>query len=207
MTTPTPATSSTTSAAASPMPPSRVAEIAARYRRLADAFEARLGAVTDAQWAAPTPCAEWDVRALVRHVVDVHGMMLAPAGRSLGPAPTVDDDPHAAFRAARADVEAVLDDPAVAATEFDGVFGRTTVAATIDRFLGVDLVVHGWDLARATGQDEAIAPDEVDRVLAFIDEVGTATMRQYGAIGPEVPVPDGATPQERMLCLLGRDPR
>jgi uncharacterized protein (TIGR03086 family) len=188
------------------MTPSRVAEIAARYRRLADAFDAKLAAVTDAQWSAPTPCSGWDVRALVRHVVDVHGMMIAPVGRTLRPAPSVDDDPVAALRSARADVEAVLDDPAVASTEFDGAFGRSVVADVIDRFLGVDLVVHGWDLARATGQDEAIPAEEVDRVLAFIDQIGPETMRRHGAVGPEVPTPPDATPQQRMLGLLGRDP-
>lgn len=178
-----------------------------RYRRLADAFEAKVAAVAPEHWGNPSPCSEWTARDVVRHIVDVHGMMLRPTGRQLSPAPTVDDDPLAAFRAARADLEAVLDDPDVAGTEYDGVFGRTKVADTIDRFMCFDLVVHGWDLARATGQDETIPEDEVDRALAFIDQLGTATMQANGVTGPEVPVPPDAPKQDRMLGLLGRDPR
>ena len=179
---------------------------AERSARLAEAFEAKVAAVDAAQWAARTPCDQWDARQLVGHVVDVHGMMLRPLPTGLSDAPTVDDDPLAAFRAARADLQRVLDDPATADTEYDGMFGRTTVSATVDQFLGFDLVVHGWDLARATGQDETIARDEVDRVLAFIDRMGTSTMRDNGVSGPEVDVPADASKQDRMLGLLGRAP-
>jgi uncharacterized protein (TIGR03086 family) len=178
-----------------------------RYRRLADAFEAKVAAVPAGDWANQSPCTEWSARDVVRHIVDVHGMMLRPTGRQLSPAPSVDDDPLASFRAARADVERVLEDPDIANTEYDGVFGRTKVSDTIDRFMCFDLVVHGWDLARATGQDETIPEDEVDRVLGFIERMGTATMRENGVTGPEVPVPADASKQDRMLGLLGRDPR
>ena len=80
----------------------------------------------------------------------------------------------------------MLDDPSRADTEYDGAFGRTTVSATVDQFMGFDLVVHGWDLARATGQDEAVPPAEVDRVLAFVERLGTQTMQDNGVTGPEV---------------------
>ena len=72
--------------------------------------------------------------------------------------------------------------------------------------MGFDLVVHGWDLARATGQDETIPEPEVDRILAFVDRMGTATMRDNGVTGPEVAVADDAPKRDRMLGLLGRDP-
>jgi uncharacterized protein (TIGR03086 family) len=173
-----------------------------RYRTLADAFEAKVAAVPDGAWTNRTPCAEWDARQLVDHVVEVHGMMLAPLGRSLRDA---SDEPLGAFRSARADVEAVLDDPALADTEYDGQLGRTTVGDTIDRFLGFDLVVHGWDLARATGQDEAIDPAEVERTWAMASAMGD-TMREYGVTGPEVAVPQDARQQDRLLGLLGREP-
>ena len=100
------------------------------------------------------------------------------------------DDPLGAFQAARADVEAVLDDPALAGTEYDGQFGTTKVEDTIDRFMGFDLVVHGWDLARATGQDETIDPAEVDRTWEAAQGFGE-NMRKYGVTGPEVDVPAG----------------
>jgi uncharacterized protein (TIGR03086 family) len=181
--------------------------IADRYRALADAFEAKISAVRAGDWSNPSPCAEWTARDVVAHVIDVHGMMLRPLDIALGEGPSAHHDPLGAFRAARAELERVLDDPALADTEYDGAFGRTKVSATVDQFLGFDLVVHGWDLARATGQDETIPAAEVDRVLGFIDRLGTATMRENGVTGPEIPVAEGAPAQDRMLGLLGRQPR
>ena len=177
-----------------------------RYRTLAAAFEAKVAAVGPDEWANPSPCSEWTARDVVGHVVDVHGMMLRPLDVGLREAPSVTDDPLAAFRAARADLQEVLDDPDRADTTYDGMFGRTSVSATVDQFMAFDLVVHGWDLARATWQDETIPEDEVDRVLEFVDRLGTSTMQDNGVTGPAVAVPDDAPKQDRMLGLLGRDP-
>jgi uncharacterized protein (TIGR03086 family) len=183
-----------------------MSDTADRYRTLAAAFEAKVAGVGPEDWSNPSPCAEWTARDVVGHVVDVHGMMLRPLGIGLSPAPSVADDPLGAFRAARADLQGVLDDPDRADTAYDGMFGRTSVSATVDQFMAFDLVVHGWDLARATGQDETIPEGEVDRVLAFVDRMGTSTLQENGVTGPAVAVPDGAPKQARMLGLLGRDP-
>ena len=180
--------------------------VADRYRTLADAFEERIRAVAPDDWSNQSPCEAWTARELVGHVVGVHGMMLGSIGRELSPAASVDEDPLAAFQAARADVQAVLDDPELARTEYDGLFGRTEISATVDRFLGFDLVVHGWDLARATGQDEKIAPDEVERVWADVQELGD-NIRQKGVCGDAVEISDEAPLQDRLLAYLGRDPR
>jgi uncharacterized protein (TIGR03086 family) len=180
-------------------------QIADRYRELADAFQDKVVRVAPERWTAPSPCEGWDARDVVRHVVDVHGMMLGPLDRQLSPAPSVDEDVGAAFAAARADVEAVLDDPAAAGTEYDGALGRTRVDQTIDRFLGFDLVVHGWDLARATGQDETIAPGRVAETWAMAEGLGD-NIRRAGVCGPAVAVPEDAPLQDRLLGLLGRDP-
>jgi len=178
-----------------------------RYRTLADAFEAKVAAVRPQDWDNQSPCDEWTAHDVVRHVIDVHGMMLKPLDEVLSGGPSVDDDALGAFRSARADLEAVLDNPPVADQEYDGMFGRTTVSDTVDRFMAFDLVVHGWDLARATGQDEMIEPGEVDRVLAFVAHMGPSTLRENQVTGPEVAVPDDAPPQDRLLGLLGRHPR
>ena len=120
-----------------------------------------IAGVPDDGWAAPTPCEDWTARDLVGHLVDTSGMFLGFIGQEAPAGPSVDDDPLGAFTAARDAVQSALDDPATAAQEYDGMFGRTTFAESVDGFLSADLVIHRWDLARATGQDETLPADEV----------------------------------------------
>lgn len=175
-----------------------------RFRRLSDRFEELVAGVPSERWTNQSPCADWDALAVVSHVIDIHAMTLATAGRSLSPAATVSDDPLDALRHAREDVQALLDDPA-ANIEVDGAFGRTTPAETIDGFLGFDLVVHAWDLARATGQDDTMEPDEVERIASEIAGFGDA-LRSQGVCGPEVAVHEGASAQDKLVGKLGRNP-
>ncbi|MGH3926887.1 MAG: maleylpyruvate isomerase N-terminal domain-containing protein [Pseudonocardiaceae bacterium] len=93
--------------------------IADRYRGHADVFEHKVAAVRPDQWSNQSPCEAWNARDVVSHIVSMHGYMLRPVDRDLGPAPSVTDDPLCAFQAARADVEAVLDDPELAGIECD----------------------------------------------------------------------------------------
>ncbi|RBQ18557.1 TIGR03086 family protein [Spongiactinospora rosea] len=191
-------------------------EIADRYRRRADAFARTIDGVRPEQWADPSPCADWDARDVVRHIIDMHAVMLAPLGRTLSPAPGVDTDPAAAFRAARADVEAILDDPAVAAAKCDTPAGRVSAEDHVDRVVSDDLPLHGWDLARATGQDDTIDPVDVERLWAGTSSLPAELLEQFrtpGAFGPgvvvfgpEVKVPADAPVQDRLLGMIGRDP-
>ena len=181
-------------------------DISERISQLSDRFETLIDNVDPADWTNQSPCEEWTARDVLRHVVDVHQMMLKPLDRTLSPAPSVDDDPLGAFRAARADVAGVLDDPDLARTEYDGYFGRAVVEQTIDGFLGFDLVVHGWDLATSTGQNMTIEQDEIDRIRAQVDTLGEA-LRSPGVCKEPVEVPDDASEQDKLLALLGRRPR
>ncbi len=180
--------------------------IAERISHLSDRFETLIANVAPDDWTNQSPCEEWTARDVVRHVVDVHQMMLRPLERTLSPAPSVDDDPLGAFQAARADVAGVLDDPELAKTEYDGYFGRSVVEQTIDGFLGFDLVVHGWDLATATGQPMTIEPDEIARIRTQVDGLGDA-LRSPGVCKDPVEVPEDASEQDKLLAFLGRDPR
>jgi uncharacterized protein (TIGR03086 family) len=180
--------------------------VADRIAHLSDQFEAVISKVSPDAWSNPSPCSEWTARGVVRHIVDVHGMMLRPLERRLSAAPDVDDDPLGAFQAARADVATVLAEPQLAGTEYDGLFGRAVVEETIDGFLGFDLVVHRWDLARATGQRTHIEDDEVARIAVQAEHLGDA-LRTPGVCGPPVEVPAEASPADRLLGLLGRDPQ
>jgi uncharacterized protein (TIGR03086 family) len=181
-------------------------EIADRYHARADIFARKVAAVRPDQWSNRSPCGDWDARDVVRHIVVMHGVMLRPLDRRLSPAPTVDEDPLAAFTAARADVAAVLADPALAGVEFQPPYGgRMTVAEHIDRVVSADMVLHGWDLARATGQDETIDPRELEQAFADARKIPDE-LRVPGIFGPEVKVSEDAPLQDRLLGLLGRDP-
>ncbi|MGY1823388.1 TIGR03086 family metal-binding protein [Geodermatophilus sp. SYSU D00079] len=189
-----------------------LAEVAERYRRRADAFEATAAGVPDDAWSRPSPCTEWDARGVVRHVVDMHHVALRPHDRTPAAAPSVDEDPVAAFRAARAEVEAVLADPALAARETHSPAGTMPGADLVDRVPSADLVLHRWDLARATGQDDTIDAAELEAMWPGLQEIPDV-MRQPGAFGPGVvvfgpvvEVPDDAPLQDRALGLVGRDP-
>ena len=163
-----------------------------------------MAAVRPDQWSNQSPCDDWKARDVVRHIVDMHGVMLRPLDRQLRPAPSVDEDPLGAFRSARADVEAVLDDPALAGIEFEGYVGRTTVEQSIDQVVSGDMVFHGWDLARATGQDDTIDPDEVGGAGAGMESFSDEILRQPGVLGPALDPPADADAQTRLLAFLGR---
>jgi uncharacterized protein (TIGR03086 family) len=179
--------------------------IADRYRARADAFQRKVAAVQPEQWSNKSPCEDWTARDVVRHIIDMHGMMLQPLDRQLSLAPSLDDDPLGAFTSARADVQAVLDDPELGGTEQ----GRESVEH-IDEAVSVDLVIHGWDLARATGQDDTIDPGDVELVWSIwstaVEQLGDEILRTPGVFGPRVKVTEDAPLQDRLLGLLGRHP-
>lgn len=190
--------------------------IADRYRKDAGYFECKIAATHPDQWSNRSPCEAWNARDVVDHIVVMHGVMLQPVGRGLSPAPSVQDDPLAAFQAARADVENVLDDPELAGTECDTPAGRMTVEQQVDEVISDDMVLHGWDLARATGQDGAMDPDDVERLWSITTAIPAELMDKYRApgafgpgievYGPQVTVAENAPLQDRLLGLIGRDP-
>ena len=193
-----------------------MSDIADRYRRRANDFERKVAAVQSDQWSNQSPCDDWLALDVVRHIVVMHGAMLSPIGRELSPAPALEDDPLQAFTAARADIEAVLADAVLSAQEVSTPGGAMTVAEHIDQVASADLVLHGWDLARATGQDETMDPAEVEAMWAANTAVPAQVMerlRTPGAFGPgvvvfgpAVPVPADAPLQDRLLGFIGRNP-
>ncbi|TDD72393.1 hypothetical protein E1262_03565 [Jiangella aurantiaca] len=74
---------------------------------------------------------------------------------------------------------------------------------TADQFLGFDLVVHGWDIARGAGLDDTIPAGDVGELLPMVRQLGDNLCRP-GVCGPEVRVPDDADDQTKLLGLLGR---
>ena len=184
-----------------------MSDVATRYRKNAGAFEDLVGAVRPEQWSNPSPCDEWDARGVVEHIVFMHGVMLRPLGRELSDAPSTAQDPLTAFRAARDDVESALAEPSIASSRVDTPMGAVTFEQHVDAVVSGDMVLHGWDLARATGQDETMDPTEVERITRELAAIPEDVLRRPGVLGPRVEVPDSASPQDKLLGFLGRDPR
>ena len=179
------------------------AAVAERYGRLADAFAATVAAVPADRWAAPSPCEEWTARDVVRHVVGTQAMFLGFVGEQAPEAPSVDDDPSAAWQVASAPIRARLADPDTASTTFEGMFGTTTFATAVDSFLCTDLVVHRWDLAKAAGLPADMDAAEVARIQAQVERFGDS-LRGPGAFKDALEPPPGADAQTRLLAFLGR---
>ena len=179
-------------------------ETAQHFSDRADRFAAILDAA-DEQWDAPTPCEGWSVRDVVEHAVSTERDFLSRQGFDTGSTPDLTDPPTGWRDHARAVAE-ILERDGVADREYDGYFGRTTIAATMADFYGWDLVVHGSDIARATGQSWSISDGEAASLHATADGWGDALYSE-GVCAPAVPVPDDASPTERLLARLGRDPQ
>ena len=167
-----------------------------------------LAQVRPDQLDAGTPCASWDVRALINHFIGSARWAAATLGASV----EITDMDYAA-----GDVRASYDDGikvALAAFESDGALERT-VKLAFGEFSGVALMglaatdqfVHGWDLARAIGHVCDLDPDLADELL---DQARVAIPDAYrGAdgvalFGPIVEAPAGARPADRLAAFLGR---
>ena len=164
---------------------------------------------------APTPCDDWDLRALVNHVIvwtaysaerRAHGESVAEAlmTRDFTADPGFAED----YAAQIGRAVAAWSDPA--AWERDlGVMGSSTPAADVAGMLIAEMVLHGWDIARATGQEYACDDAVAAAVLATVEAQGEL-FRQYQGFAAVVPLPPGqedATVLDRALRLSGRDPQ
>jgi uncharacterized protein (TIGR03086 family) len=161
---------------------------------------------------AATPCDEWSVRRLIDHLLAGQQMFAAgPAGGTVappsGPPPElVGDDPASQYEEARkATIDAFAQPGALAGT-IKGSSGEVPAA----QLLGIafcDQLVHGWDLARATGQDATMPADLAATAWGMLDGRITDEARGPGMnFKAALPVPDGASDQERLLAYCGRDP-
>lgn len=181
-------------------------EPAERFRRVAGRFTDRAAEVPADRWDAPPPCEGWVARDVVRHLVEWVPALIGRSGVTLPPAPPIDDDPFGAWTALADGLQAALDDPHAAAIEFDvGPPGRMTVARAIAMLVVGDVVVHTWDLARATGLDETLDPVVASEMLAGMQPIDDL-LRRSGHYGPKVEVAADADLAVRLIAFTGRDP-
>ena len=182
-------------------------ELARRFATVAGAFTDRVEAVPDGAWERPSPCEGWVARDVVRHLVDwVPGFLAGGAGVELASGPSVDDDPAGAWAQLRDGLQAVLDDSDRSALTFTNEHtGTHRLDEAIGQFVLGDVLVHTWDLARATGLDERLDPDEVRRMLGGVEAMGEV-LHQSGHYDRPVPTAEGADEQTRLLAGTGRRP-
>ncbi|MFC5747664.1 TIGR03086 family metal-binding protein [Actinomadura rugatobispora] len=191
---------------------------AERFRLAADGFAARIAAVPPHRWDDPSPCPGWSARDVAAHVISetrriastvrgtepepVHGVGLA----EMGALPHVESDAslHAAWIQISADLTAAIDDPACRTAQLPSPVGMVPFADTVEA-LPEDVLVHTWDLARATGGDERLDPGLVAHVYEHLKPMDEA-LRQPWAFGPKVPTPPGADLQTEFLGFTGRTP-
>jgi uncharacterized protein (TIGR03086 family) len=167
------------------------------HRRAAGHFGDKVLAVGPDQWARPTPCSEWDVRALVNHLVYENRWAV-----DLVAGATVAEDPVSAWHESLAAARDALDQPGVLDRTVHLSYGDETATEYLTQLV-TDLAVHGWDLARAIGADEQIDPELAGFVWqAWKDREDM--VRGSGMFGEHIDVPADADTQTKLLALLGR---
>ena len=161
------------------------------------------------QWGTTTPCEDWDLRALVNHVVAgnfwvaplLRGQTIAEVGDRYD-GDVLGSDPLAAYDRSAAEAQGAADEPgamdAPCAVSYGPVPGEVYLGHRI-----LDVVIHGWDIAMATDQDAALDPDLVERCWAIV-EPQLSLLEASGMFGHRIELGEGATAEENLLATLGR---
>jgi len=184
-------------------------DIAELHARALDATGRIVAGVPSDRWHANTPCDGWDVRALVNHIVagnlwaaelgaggTIEGVGDRLDGDVLGPDPVGSYATSAKAAAAVFRAPGALDAPC--AVSYGPVPGSVYAG---HRF--IDVFIHGWDLAAATGQDTALDAGLL-QACREVAEPQLEAFRGAGALAGSLPVPPGASDQTRFLAMLGR---
>ena len=179
------------------------------HERALNATQKWVDGVTADNLELPTPCDGWSVRELLNHIVGGNywaaelaaGKTIDEVGDRLD-GDTLGDDPSAAYRASAEAAAAAFDAPgamdAPCAVSYGPVPGSVYCGHRI-----VDVAIHGWDLAKATGQDTTLDPELVDAVAAIVAPQ-VDLLSGSGMFGTTVVVAADADAQTRLLSQLGR---
>lgn len=177
-----------------------------------DSFRRVIGGVQAEQWALPTPCVGWNVDDLTTHVVSGNRMFAAILRGEQTPSFSGGDraevghlvgDRVAAYDEAASELLAAFG--AEGALERVVTVGFGTIPGSVALHLRVtELLVHGWDLAHATGQDIDVPDSLAQQELAFSERAVRQLPADRSPFGPPQPVRTGASPLEHLVGLLGR---
>lgn len=157
---------------------------------------------------APTVCANFTVRGVLEHMMG--GVTaFAPAFRGVAGVPgepTAGLDAEALkarWTVSMADLIDAVHSPGADERMIASPMGEVPGAA-FARFVVFDGLVHGWDLATATGQSYAPVDELVDEVAAFAHQALAPEMRDGDVFAAETEVPADASPLERLVAFSGR---
>jgi uncharacterized protein (TIGR03086 family) len=165
----------------------------------------------DAPEATDTPCADWDLRTLLNHTIlwtsysaerRAHGESVAQ--ELMTKDFTAEPGYQADYAAQIGRAVQAWSDPKAWEGEI-GVMGDATPAADVGAMLLMEMVLHGWDVAQATGQ-EYVCEDAVAKAVLQTVQAQAELFRKYEGFKDVVPVPDDAPAFDRALALSGRDP-
>ncbi|ETX01520.1 TIGR03086 family metal-binding protein [Candidatus Entotheonella palauensis] len=184
-----------------------MSEIFERWKGLTEAFTQRLDAVSDNQWDGSTPCADFTVRQLVSHAIDVQRMV----PKALGDSGAIDtpngDDLKSTWKAVHGAALAAYTAEGALDKEIDSPLGGKMPAGQV---LGgppsLDLMIHTWDLARAIGADESLPEDACQMALGLLQSLPSEALRQPGRFENAIEPPAGADAKTQLLCFTGRQP-
>ncbi|WP_238011875.1 TIGR03086 family metal-binding protein [Dactylosporangium sp. AC04546] len=178
-------------------------DVLAAYERVVAEVDAIVAAVTREQFTDPTPCAAWTVEELLNHLVYENLMWTSLAEgnpRSDFTADHLGGDHVGAFREAATKALIAFQRPGMLTQEYGPARGWRIVEQVT-----IELLVHGWDLAAATGQDTDLAPGVATALLGTVEEIYRDLPRtEGGSFGPLQSVPEGATAADRLAAFLGR---
>ena len=176
-----------------------------QLRRSVVAVDDLISRIRPEQWAAPTPCEQWDVRRLVEHLVGMNLVFAAILADHQVPQRGDDLPAETLPRAFRKSADTLLSafaQPGVLDRSYIGPLGSATGSERLKIRL-YDLLAHGWDLAAATGQPAQLPDDAAQHSLTFVREQLSDDARP-GRFGPPQNVPDSAPAIARLAAFLGR---
>ena len=174
----------------------------ARITKLIDDFDARVKSAGNDKWDAGAPCEDWKARDVVAHVAGnlnrVSAGLQGQQPREIG----ADEDIVSAWNTAKEGFQMAL--PTADLTQsVPGPFGPMPAEQLIGRIIATDVLVHTWDLARATGGDETLDQEAVAGSYSGLKPM-SEMLRRPGVMGPEVTAPEGADLQTQFLSFTGR---
>jgi uncharacterized protein (TIGR03086 family) len=183
------------------------------FKPVTERMAALLDGVDDDMLAGPTPCEEYTVGALLNHALGLTSAFTGAARKEHGehdgppPAPSPEVEPGWRERLPRRlhELAEAWADPS--AWEGEATAGGVTLPAEAMGLVALnEVAIHGWDLARATGQAYELEAEIVEVLTAFDGQDAEDQEAREGVYGPVVEAGADASPLDRLIAITGRDP-